>query len=128
MAPREQTGQPDLLPQEEVLHLRDMNRQLHAEVARLSYVVARLEADGVRRDQEAATLVLQLQELQQQVGQGTQPVPAVNVVNQAVASTSVPAVGPIVNPAAVFASETFTNPVAAVEAVVVAVAAVVQLL
>ena len=114
MAPREQTGQPDLLPQEEVLHLRDMNRQLHAEVARLSFVVARLEADGVRRDQEAATLVLQLQELQQQVGQGTQPVPAVNVVNQAVASTSVPAVGPIVNPAAVIASSSvgaLANPV-----------------
>ena len=54
---------------------------------------------------------------------GTQPVPAVNVANQAVASTSgqavVTPIGPIVNPAAVFASETFTNPVAAVEAVVV---------
>ena len=62
MAPREQVGQPDLLPQEEVLHLRETNRWLLAEVSRLNSVVARLEADGVRRDQAAADLV--------QVGQG----------------------------------------------------------
>ena len=98
MAPREQTGQPDLVPEEEVLHLRNVNRQhqmevvrlnaevarrdqdiarlnadaveLEAVVARLNSAVVRLEADGVRRDQEAANLVLQVQELQQQVGQG----------------------------------------------------------
>ena len=98
MAPREQIGQPDLVPEEEVLHLRNVNRQhqmeivrlnaevarrdqdiarlnadaveLEAVVARLNSAVVRLEADGVRRDQEAANLVLQVQELQQQVGQG----------------------------------------------------------
>ena len=63
MGPREQVGQPDLLPVEENLHLREMNRELHEEVARLNSVVA-------RRDQENATLVLQLEDLRQQVGQG----------------------------------------------------------
>ena len=61
MAPREQPSQRD--SDEEVLRLRGQNRQLVEDVARL-------EADAVRRDTAIASLVLELHELRQQVGQG----------------------------------------------------------